>query len=130
MTHLLNILADTLGLTGEGWTIGHSTDRKQRNLAQIDWEPSRRAAHITLRPHGDIYLDAHKHQRPYALALTLTHELLHLRLEGHMEPEEAVLSPHHTPAFEYAVDSLAWVLVTGLVTAGLIDPEPVPAFKR
>ena len=128
---LISTLLTHLHLAGEGWSVTFSTSSKQVNLAQIVWEPSRRFAHISLRPQRSIYADAIAAERPYALALTLAHELFHIRLQGHLEMEDVCAEGNpFNAAFEYALDVLARELVTGLVTRGIISEEPVPAFKR
>ena len=122
---LTNKLATELGLTQEGWQITVQTKRKLKNLAQTSWEPSRRSGIIVLRTQKAIYEDTKALPKlfPYAVAYTILHELLHVRLEGHTEIADIEETTYRLPAFEWALDKLAETLVLGFVSRGIIHKE-------
>jgi hypothetical protein len=86
--------------------IPRATFRVVRNLAndkghelhgQSQWFPEERQCWIAVRPTDDADL----------LGETLVHELLHVRLEGHLAPME---NEQYDPGYEYALNCTARAL--------------------
>lgn len=117
-----------LNLFSEGWVIEYRYNARIDVLANASWEPSRHSARIQIKSHAAVYTDSlyDAEMAQYAVACTLCHELLHVRLEGHLEMEEMNTMGYHTPAFEWSLDQLAKVVVSGMVSRGLLGKEHKP----
>jgi hypothetical protein len=117
-TDLAHLLMDTLHLGLEGWEIHVHKSRQLRSAAACTWEPGRKFAIIEIWPSAQLMVDLGPHHEflEYATAFTLLHELLHIRLEGHLTEEDAAASQTRCPAFEWALDMVATALLRGLLS--------------
>jgi hypothetical protein len=124
LNKLTRRLGRELGLVQEGWQLAAEFNADLESAAAVAWEPSRRCAFIEIRPLPALQNDIgpHDSMRRIPVTYTLVHELLHLRLEGHLSQEEAEDSPTRTPAFEWALDKVARSICKGLLRRGKVTP--------
>ena len=120
LRYLTSFLLDVLNLSLEGWVVKVERKPHLSSAAACTWEPGRRYGLVALWPAKKLREDlggAHEFRR-YPTAFTLLHELLHIRLEGHLTEPEAEESPTRSPHFEWALDQIATTILRGL----LADP--------
>jgi hypothetical protein len=126
LTSILKLLMSELHLREEGWGVKLIIDPDLETVGEVEWEPARKSATIKMWPEAKIQKDAVNEVdwiRDHAVVYTLIHELLHLRLEGHLDQDVAAKGTHPTPLFEWAIDMLARSILRGLIARKLVLPR-------